>query len=162
MISLESLAKMESKPARSFYVVFLLKPPFRNEDEAEEWDWEPDDDDDDQVGGTQASDINGGARTVRTLVSGNIDENLACALAPYLQRVSAYTTVFGKVDDIAHALQLLDEKLAVFVNRSYVMMPKNLKLSALQDQDCVAVTSVHQHMLPWNAIMYEGGMTKHD
>ena len=152
---------MAGNPARSFYVVFLLTPPFRNEGEAEEWDWEPDDDDDDdaQVVGTQASDINSGVRTVRTLVSGNIDENLACVLAPYLQRVSAYTTVFGKVDDIAHALQLLHTKLAVFVNRSYVMMPKNLKLSALQDQDCVAVTSVHQDMLPWNAIMYEGGMT---
>lgn len=151
---------MESKPAGSFRVVFLLKPPFRSEDEAEDWDWEPDDA---QMVGTQASrDINCGARTVRTQVSGNIDENLACVLGPYLQRVSAYTTVFGKVDDIAHALQLLDEKLAVFVNRNYVMMPKNLKLSALQDQDCVAVTSVHQDMLPWNAIMYEGGMTKHD
>jgi len=149
---------MESKPARSFYVVFLLKPPFRSEDEAQ-WDCEPDDDDAQMVG-TQASDINSGVRTVRTLVSGNIDENLACVLAPYLQRVSAYTTVFGKVEDIAHALQLLHTKLAVFVNGSYVMIPKNLKLSALQDQDCVAVTSVHQDMLPWNAIMYEGGAMK--
>lgn len=92
--------------------------------------------------------------------TGNINDNLASTLAPYLKRVTAYTTVFGTVGSTADAQRLLlDGKAAVFINKSYVMMPESFNVSALQDGDYVGVASVPQDMKAWTVLMHEGGMS---
>ena len=128
----------QPEEVRRFRVVFLLKEQFKSKADAREWDEDKD-----------------GDRTVSTLACGNISENLSCVLYPLLVRLSKHTAMFGAVGSTKDAIQLLNDRLAVFVDREYVMAPEQLKLAVLPDSAFVTVVSVPQDVRPWDAIKYE-------
>ena len=119
-------------------VVFLVKEQFKSEADAAKWDEDVD-----------------GDRTVNTLACGEIHESLLRVLYPLLQSLSKHTAVFGAVGSSIDAINLMKDRMAVFVDREYVVAPEQVKLAALPNGAFVTVAIVPQDVSPWDAIKYE-------
>ncbi len=115
-----------------------MKKQFKSEADAAKWDEDVD-----------------GDRTVTTLACGEIHESLLQVLYPLLQSLSKHTAVFGAVGSSIDAINLMKDRMAVFVDREYVVAPEQVKLAALPDGAFVTVASVPQDVSPWDSIKYE-------